>query len=294
MSAETDQTITPQGSVRAALAAATARLRDAGLTSPRLDAELLLLHVLGWDRARLYAALSDLLPPGAARQFSALLDRRLAGEPVAYLIGQREFMGLGFTVGAGVLVPRPETECLVEWLIARVRATPAWQTGVRIADIGAGSGAIALALAQALPQARVVAVDRSPDALAFAAVNSRRHTLSPRIALVRGDLLGPCGPLDAIAANLPYLRPDQLHPGIAREPHEALLGGPDGLDLYRALLPQAAALLQRPGLLTAEIDPDQATTIQALCYAAFADAVITVEHDLAGLARFVTVERTAG
>ncbi|MDP9373711.1 MAG: HemK family protein methyltransferase, partial [Chloroflexota bacterium] len=158
-------------------------------------------------------------------------------------------------------------------------------------DVGTGSGAIALALAGALPELRVVAVDRSAAALAFAAENRRRLGLGGRVALVRGDLLGPVGPVDIIAANLPYLRPEQLHAGIAREPEEALVGGPDGLDPYRALLPQAAALLRAPGLLAAEIDPSQAAAMAALCRAAFPGAMVGVERDLAGLERFVTVER---
>ncbi len=278
-------------SIRAALNAAAARLRAAGADSPRLDAEVLLRHLLGWDRARLYVALPDPLDHGAAERFDALVARRAAGEPVAYLTGRREFMGQPFAVGPGVLVPRPETEGLVEWIVARVRAQPR-RAAVRIADVGTGSGAIALALALALPAARVVATDRSAAALAYARRNRAALGLAGRVALVRGDLLGPVGPVDAIAANLPYLRPDQLHAGIAREPREALVAGPDGLDLYRALLPQAAALLRAPGLLAAEIDPSQAAAMVALCRAAFPAAAVGVARDLAGLDRFVTVERT--
>jgi release factor glutamine methyltransferase len=280
------------------LATATARLRQADLPSPRLDAELLLSHVLDWDRARLYAALPDPLPEGAAASFAALLARRLAGEPVAYLVGHKEFMGRDFVVGPGVLVPRPETECLVEWLIARARGRLGGAGRLRAVDVGTGSGAIALSLAHALPGARVVAVDRSPAALAYAAENRRRQGLTGRVALVRGDLLDPVGPVDVIAANLPYLHPGQLHAGLAHEPLEALLASPpgctdrgdaDGLDLYRALLPQAAALLAAPGLLAAEIDPSQASAMLALCRAAFPRAAVGVERDLAGLERFVTV-----
>lgn len=277
-------------SIRAALNAAAARLRAAGADSPRLDAEVLLRHLLGWDRARLYVALPDPLDHGAAERFDALVARRAAGEPVAYLTGRREFMGQPFAVGPGVLVPRPETEGLVEWIVARVRAHPR-RAAARIADVGTGSGAIALALALALPAARVVATDRSAAALAYARRNRTALGLADRVALVRGDLLGPFGPVDAIAANLPYLRPDQLHAGIAREPREALVAGPDGLDLYRALLPQAAALLRAPGLLAAEIDPAQAAAMVALCRAAFPAAAVGVARDLAGLDRFVTVEQ---
>lgn len=288
-------------SLRATLAAAVARLRAAGTGSPRLDAEVLLLQLLGpdWDRARLYAAFADPIAPALVARYAALVEHRAAGEPVAYLTGRREFMGLPFAVGPGVLVPRPETECLVEWLVAAVRgpatARPAGGAragaGPRVVDVGTGSGAIALSLAHALPAARVVAVDRSSAALAFARENRSRLGLAHRVALVRGDLLGPVGPVDLIAANLPYLRPEQLHLGIAREPREALVGGTDGLDFYRALLPQAATLLRVPGVLAAEIDPAQATTMATLCRAAFSGASVGVERDLAGLERFVTVRR---
>lgn len=278
------------GSVREALVAATGRLREAGIESPRLDAEVLLRHLLGWGRAQLFVALPDPLPDELLPGYAALIARRVAGEPVAYLVGEREFMGLPFVVGPGVLVPRPETECLVEWVAARVRAEPGWGAGPRIVDVGTGSGAIALSLASLLPTAHVVGVERSPLALGYARENRARLGLSGRVGLVRGDLLGPIGAADIIAANLPYLRPDQLHAGIAREPVEALVSGADGLDLYRALLPQAAAILRSPGLLAAEIDPSQAETMAALCRAAFPYAAVGVQKDLAGLERFVTVE----
>ncbi|HEU5328664.1 MAG TPA: peptide chain release factor N(5)-glutamine methyltransferase [Thermomicrobiales bacterium] len=280
--------------VRDVLAQAAAHLGAADVESPRLDAEVLLLHLLGWERAQLYAALADPLPDEVAEQYAALLAERVSGVPVAYLVGAREFMGLPFAVGPGVLVPRPETECLVEWLAGRVRAEPRWRAAVTIADVGTGSGAIALSLAQLLPQARIVAIERSPAALRYTRRNRAALDLDNRVLLVHGDLLGPAGAVNVIAANLPYLRPDQLHAGIAAEPVEALVAGPDGLDLYRALLPQAAARLRTPGLLAAEIDPSQATAMVALGHAAFPDAVIGVERDLAGRDRFLTVERRAG
>jgi release factor glutamine methyltransferase len=174
-------------------------------------------------------------------------------------------------------------------LVARVRAASRWDTGLVAVDVGTGSGAIALALALALPQARVVAVDRSPAAMAYARENRRRLALARRVALVQGDLLGPVVAADVIAANLPYLRPDQLHAGIDREPAEALVSGTDGLDAYRALLPQAAIVLRSPGLFVAEIDPSQAEAMADLCRDAFPGAVVTVERDLAGRERFVTV-----
>ncbi len=279
--------------VRAALVAATERLSATGSPSPRLDAEVLLRHRLGWDRTRLFIALPDPLPAEAARDYAALIARRAAGAPVAYIVGEREFMGLPFAVGPGVLVPRPETECLVEWVAAHVHAEPRWADGARLVDVGTGSGAIALALATLLPAARIVGVERSAQALGYARTNRARLGLAGRVGLVRGDLLGPIGAVDVIAANLPYLRADQAHDGIAQEPAEALYAGADGLDLYRDVLPQAARLLRAPGLLAAEIDPDQSAAMVALCRAAFPHATITVERDLAGLDRFVTVQQPA-
>jgi len=279
------------GTVRAALSAATERLSATGSLSPRLDAEVLLRHRLGWDRTRLFIALPDPFPADAARDYDALIAWRAAGEPVAYIVGEREFMGLPFAVGPGVLVPRPETECLVEWVAARVRAEPRWADRARIVDVGTGSGAIALSLATLLPQAAIVGVERSAQALGYARTNRARLDLAGRVGLIQGDLLGPIGAIDVIAANLPYLRSNQAHAGIAQEPAEALYAGEDGLDLYRGLLPQAARLLRAPGLLAAEIDPDQSAAMVALCRAAFPRAAITVERDLAGLDRFVTVQQ---
>lgn len=275
--------------IREALAAATARLREAGADSPRLDAEVLLRHVLGWDRARLFARLPEPLPPDCQEAYERAVARRVSGEPIAYIVGEREFMGLPFRVGPGVLVPRPETEELVERVAAWARE--ARLAAPRIADVGTGSGAIALSLGTLLPGARIVGVERSAAALAYARANRASLGLAGRILLVRGDLLGAVGALDVVAANLPYLRPEQLHPGIDREPTEALVSGADGLDLYRALLPQAAARLRTPGFLIVEIDPAQAAAMVTLCRRAFPEARVTVERDLAGRDRFVTVAR---
>lgn len=275
--------------MREALGEATAALRVAGVELPRLDAEVLLRAVLGWDRTQLYIGLNDAIAATLLADYRALIARRAAGEPVAYLTGEREFMGQPFAVGPGVLVPRPETECLVEWLVARARAEPHWAAGLVAVDVGTGSGAIACALALELPRARVVAIERSVEALPYARENRRRLDLERRVALVRGDLLGPVAGADVVAANLPYLRPDQLHAGIDREPVEALVSGDDGLDAYRALLPQVAGVLRTPGVFAAEIDPSQAQAMVGLCRGAFPGAAIGVERDLAGLERFVTV-----
>lgn len=272
------------------LAGGAARLAAGRIETPRLDAEVLLRSLCAWDRAELFLRLPEPAPPGTPAAYASLIAKRLTGEPVAYITGAREFMGLPLRVGPGVLSPRPETECLVEWVVAQVRATPRL-VAARVVDVGTGSGAIALALATLLPEARIAGVERSAAALAYAVANRARHGLAGRVLLVRGDLLAPVGPVDVIVANLPYLRPEQLHAGLSWEPAEALDGGADGLAGYRALLPQAAARLTTPGLFAAEIDPAQTGAMLALCRGAFPDAVVDVRRDLAGLKRFVTVIR---
>lgn len=277
--------------LRALLAESAARLATGQVETPRLDAEVLLRFLLDWDRARLFRDLAEQAPAGTRVSYAALIARRLAGEPVAYITGSREFMGLSLWVGPGVLSPRPETECLVEWLVAQLAAWPPALAAPRIVDVGAGSGAIALAVARFLPRARVVAIERSGAALPYTTTNRERLGLASRVLVARGDLLAPVGRVDAIAANLPYLRPEQLHAGLAWEPEEALVGGPDGLAGYRALVPQAAARLAVPGLFAAEIDPAQVAPMLALCRDAFPDAAVEAHRDLAGLPRFVTVTR---
>jgi release factor glutamine methyltransferase len=243
--------------VGAALAAGRARLRGAGGETAGLDAALLLGHLLGWERERVLAHPEQPLDAGQAAAYAALLARREAGEPVAYLTGRREFMGLTFAVDARVLVPRPETELLVERALAYLRTLP---PGPRqVVDVGTGSGAIAVSLAVALPALRVVASDIDAAALAVARGNIARHGVADRLWLVRGSLLDWLGrPVDLIAANLPYLRPDQAHAGLAHEPAVALYAGADGFALLRRLLAQAPARLRPGGRLLAEIDPDQA------------------------------------
>ncbi|GIW04474.1 MAG: release factor glutamine methyltransferase [Thermomicrobiales bacterium] len=290
MCAESERMIT----IADALRAATRRLAEQGFPSPRLDAEVLLRHVLGLDRTAFFLRLHDPLSPADRQRFEALLARRLAGEPVAYLTGEREFMGLPFAVGPGVLVPRPETELLVEWALAWLTD----RTPATVIDVGTGSGAIALSLAYHLAGNtgyRIIGSDISRAALRFAQENRSRLGLERRVHLVCGDLVAWCrGPVDLILANLPYLRPDQIaaNPDLAAEPRLALEAGPDGLDLYRRLLADTGRVLAPGGAIGLEIDPSQADAAVALVQAALPDASITVRPDLAGLPRHVIAERS--
>jgi len=279
-------------SVRDLLAGARARLARAGVDSARLDAEVLLMAVLGLDRSGLYLAYERHPSIVELARFHELTERRAAGEPVAYLTGHREFMGLDFLVDRRVLVPRPETEYLVEWALARARG---WgESPRRVVDVGTGSGAIAVSLAHHLPPSnavKVVGSDRSFDALRVARLNGERLTPG-RVAFVAGDLLGWCRPgLDLVLANLPYLREDQSHAGLAHEPASALFGSGHGFDLYRRLLPEASKLLTPTGALACEIDPDQRAAALTLAHDVFPGAEIQLRRDLAGLDRYLIVDR---
>ena len=277
-------------SLLAALRRAQRQLAIAGSSTPRLDAEVLLRHVLGLDRTRLVVHLHDVLPPVDFDRYQALVGRRGAGEPVAYLTGQREFMGLPFAVRPGVLIPRPETEILVEWALTWLRDT----TDATVLDAGTGSGAIALSLASHLPvtwRGRILASDISAAALSVARENRSRLGLVGRVDLIRGDLGSWCaGPLDLLLANLPYLRPDQLTSNreLAAEPPIALVGGADGLDPLRRLLTDTPRLLAPRGAIAVEIDPSQAATARDLVGSTLAHGTVTVHDDLAGLPRVVT------
>jgi release factor glutamine methyltransferase len=273
---------------------AAMRFSAAGIESARLDTEVLLRHALGLDRTRLFMRLREPVDEEATARFRALVDRRLAGEPVAYLTGEREFMGLPFAVGPGVLVPRPETELLVEWaagwLAGKIQATTI--------DVGTGSGAIVLALAATLADAHgglLIGCDRSAGALEYANRNRANLNLESRVLLVRGDLLTWLGaPVDLILANLPYLTPEQFssNSDLGAEPRLALVSGEDGLGAIRRLLADAGRVLAPGGALALELDPSQAQTITGLAAAALPDARVSVNKDLAGRDRFVIAERT--
>ena len=266
------------------------RLIAAGIDAgeARLEAEVLLRHVLGIGRAAFLMRRDEPLADEEAARFAALLERRLAREPLAYIIGQREFYGLAMHVDRRVLIPRPETEGLVERTIALA------QPAALIVDVGTGSGCIAVALAVHLPLVRVIATDASADALACARENATRHGAADQITFLHGDLLQPVqGEVDIIVSNPPYIAGPEiagLAPEIAQfEPRAALDGGPDGLDVLRRLLAQAAPRLRRGGSVLLEIGAAQGNAVAEIARAAFPGATIAVEHDLAGLERYVVV-----
>lgn len=262
--------------------------------SPRLDAEVLLRHVLSLTRTELYVHLYEPLNAPSLSYYREMVWRRLAHEPVAYLTGKRAFYDVELRVDKNVLIPRPESEHLIDaardWTQAQDRSS------LRVVDVGTGSGALAIVLARHLLGANVWAVDISLDALRVAARNVRRYRLQDRIALICGDLLQPLsGPCDLIVANLPYIPHEEmpsLPPNVALyEPHQALDGGKRGTELIRRLLYQAAPRLARPGLLLLEIDPRQAETVTDMARHAFAEAQIRVLQDYAKHERVVEIKR---
>jgi release factor glutamine methyltransferase len=260
----------------------------------RLDAEVLLAHTLGWERARLFAASTHTPKPQQVAAFQQLVHRRTNLEPVAYLVGQREFYGLAMQVDPRVLVPRPETELLVELTLQQARARTAANPTqpLRLVDVGTGSGAIALALAYHLTTAVIYATDVSRDALDVAAANLQRHHLHERVALLHGDLLSPLPePVDIIMSNPPYTVLAEIDAGVRRyEPHLALDGGSDGLTIYRRLFAQAPRWLRPGGTVLVEIGSTQAAAVAELARAALTNPEIMVQHDLAGLARVVVAQ----
>lgn len=286
----------PVETIGGALVCATARLRSAGIGTPRLDAELLLGHLLGMARTRLAIDSSGPIAPGAIDALDDLVCRRLNGEPVAYIIGRREFMGHDFQVGPGVLVPRPETELLIEQAIGLIdRLWP--EEPIRVLDLCTGSGAIALSLALAMSterRVRITGSDISPEALHYARRNRESLGLDDAVELVQGDLLDwTAGPWDVILANPPYLRPDQIdgNTEIAAEPRLALDGGTNGIELIERILDRTAEVAAPRFGMIIEIDPDHAGVVRSMAAARFPTAHVIIVPDLAGLDRFVSIER---
>ncbi|MFQ5847074.1 MAG: peptide chain release factor N(5)-glutamine methyltransferase [Candidatus Methylomirabilales bacterium] len=261
---------TPQGpSVGEVLAWATALLTSAGVESPRLDAECLLASLLGCDRLHLYAVGDGPLPSRVLDGYRTLIARRHRREPLAYLTGTKEFWSLPLQVTPAVLIPRPETEVLVETALTRLTGRQAPVA----ADIGCGSGAIAVAIAKTYPCARIYATEMSRRALAIARENAGAHKLLGVITFLQGDLLEPlfarglAGRCDVIVSNPPYVTRGELAalpPEVHYEPVEALDGGVDGLDLHRRIIRGTSALLRPGGWLALEMAPGQGGSLAGL------------------------------
>lgn len=313
-------------SIADVLREATRQLESSASDSPQIEARLLAEAALGRSRVWIYQHLGTTIDAASIERLHSLVDRRAAGEPLAYIIGTREFFGRSFIVDHRVLIPRPETETLLERALQLARARfdqPALaSTGpraggslassnvrpvepgpftsldlsdrpMRVVDVGTGCGILGISLALALPSARVVLVDCSADALDVARENCRRHGVDGRVDLVQADLLnGIDGPIDLIVANLPYVPTDEINHlqiEVQREPRLALDGGADGLDLYRRLFSQATSALSSRGSLVAEIGDRQGGTALQLARASFPDRDVRIYPDLEGRDRVVAV-----
>lgn len=253
-----------------------------------LESELLLRHTLKIDRVQLHLGLDCELSPEQEQTFWQLIHRRGNGEPTAYITGHREFYGLDFYVDLRVLIPRPESELLVEKALSLARHRPI----VKIADIGTGCGAIAISLALNLPQAKVYATDISADALEVARINCAKYSVTDRVYLLRGNLLEPLPePVDLIVANLPYLRKSDLPKSgpVSFEPMFALDGGRGGLDKISQLCPQAGGKLCPQGCLLLEIGLKQGKAVTTLFRDLFLSARIEIFPDLSGIERVVSL-----
>lgn len=281
--------------LREALKRGVAELRAAGVGSPTLAAELLLMHASGATRAWLYAHIDDELDATAAGRYLELIDKRASGTPTQYLTGHQEFWGLEFEVTPDVLIPRPETEHVIEVALARIGQERSRQA-LRIVDVGTGSGCIAVSLARELAKARVFATDISPAALAVARRNAERHGVGDRIAFAASNLLSAFRPrsFDLVVSNPPYVGRKESG-SIAREirehePEHAVFAGEEGIEIYPPLLAQAAACLAEAGMLVVELGYGASERVLALADTAdWRDVQIT--NDLAGIPRVLSAGR---
>ncbi|MCX7012192.1 MAG: peptide chain release factor N(5)-glutamine methyltransferase [Candidatus Sumerlaeota bacterium] len=279
--------------IRTLLAKTTPYLQSKGSLSPRLDAEALLAETLGCDRLHLYLDMDRPLNPAEVDQYRECVKRRAAGEPVAYIIGYREFRGLPFAVDRRVLIPRPETEGVVDLAMEMLKGVAA----PRILDVGTGSGAIAVSLAREIEGARVWATDRSAGALELARRNADQLGVGGRMAFVEGDLFaGLAGPFDLVVCNPPYVadgdRATLQRDVVDYEPHEALFAGPDGLGFIRRLVAEAPARLVAGGKLVFEIGQGQAKAVEQLLRESPRLSFLTLVPDLRGIPRVAAAEKT--
>ncbi|MED5404416.1 MAG: peptide chain release factor N(5)-glutamine methyltransferase [Chloroflexota bacterium] len=272
------------------------KLEAAGIPEARLEAEVLVMNVMRMGRQNIFAEQETEVSAQQQEALESLLARRYQREPLAYILGMREFYGINVVLTPSVLIPRPETEGLVEHALFMAMMGMESRE-LTIADVGTGSGAIAINLAIHLPAAKIFAVDVADAALDVAAYNIRAHSVGDRVTLGIGDLLDAVPePVDLIVANLPYIRSDRiptLQPEVQQEPLLALDGGTDGLVLIRRLLTQAEAKLKPTGIILLEMDPEQIPVVQGLAKHHFPEGSTSVETDLAGLDRILTIHRKA-
>ena len=274
--------------VKQALSQAREILVANNIEDASLESELLLRHTLKINRVQFYLDLSGELSPEQEETFWQLIKRRLNGEPTAYITGHREFYGLDFYVDPRVLIPRPESELLVEKVLQLAQRRPI----AKIADIGTGCGAIAISLALNLPQTKIYATDISASALEVARINCCQHRVEDRISLLRGDMLDPLPEtIDLIIANLPYVKESEVSQ-MGRtnfEPQLALSGGPDGLEKIRYLCQQVSMKLRPQGCLLLEIGQGQGKDVTAFLYSLFPSSTVEVIPDLSGIERVVSL-----
>lgn len=282
-------------SIHHLVADARGRLRDAGISGAEsdLDARLLAQFVLDWTHERFLTSANEPEPDGFADKYDRLVSRRASREPLAYIVGRREFWGLRFDVAPGVLIPRPETELIVE---VALELTPA-DRQVALADVCTGSGCIAVALARELPMAQVLASDISEAAVEIARRNAARHGVADRVTVAHADLLdGVDGPFDLVVANPPYIREHErtlLQREVREhEPHVALFGGLQGLDLIERLVGQAAARLESGGHLLFEFGFGQDVEVEDFIAGARHLRLIELRRDLQGIARMAVARRS--
>jgi release factor glutamine methyltransferase len=288
------------GTLHSCIQDARRRLERTGIEAVEaaIDADVLARHALGgWERGQLLARLREACPPGFAADFEPLVRRREHREPTGYITGHREFWSIEIEVGPGVLIPRPETEFIVEEVLARV-TSGAEGPRLRIADVGTGSGCLAVALARWLPGAHVLAIDVSEAALRVARRNAARHEVGDRVVVLQGNLLqGTTGLFDVIVSNPPYVPAGDLaslQPEIREfEPVGALDGGQDGLDLVRRLVPEAAARLVPGGWLAFEFGFGQSDGVRAIIANEPRLDLVDVRADLAGIPRVAVARRRA-
>lgn len=285
----------PETTIHRACIEATATLQAAGIDTAALDARVLMAHVLDISRTQLLMRDPEPIAEDALLRHRDLIQQRSTGVPVAYLIGYREFMGLQFKTGPGVLVPRPDTEPLVEWGLEWLKTRP----NATVVDIGTGSGAIAISMVTHADSAwagKLIATDVSEEAIAIATANT--DALLPpdgraELEFVHGSLTEPLtGPIDLLLTNLPYLTPEQMisNSALRHEPSLALDGGADGLDLVRLVITDLPRILAPEGAVGFEIDPAQSAEVQHLLTRVLPKHQVRVVHDLAGDERHVVAE----